>query len=96
MSVVNYSSVWTGDKPKQANCIDCQMVFKGDDKVRYCKYDHIFHEKCWPGACSTTICKKEASERFWQPINETIAHVLGFGMAVGFIGLCVFISNGGR
>ncbi len=90
----NYSDVYTYDDTKAKNCIDCQKVFADDDKVIHCvRYCHIFHEKCWSGVCSTNICKKEASERFWEPINQTIGGVLALGMMMGIIGLFAYLEN---
>lgn len=93
MSAVYYSNVYTYGAPKQVNCIDCQQAFQHDDRVIACAKTHIFHERCWPGVCPTTICKKEASEHFWEPINTVIAGVVVFGTFIGLMALMAYMEN---
>lgn len=87
-AVRNYSDVSWIDRNKQTNCIDCQKKFLDSDKVVICpthyngnfddmkRYSHIFHEKCWPGTCPTTECKRERSERSWKSTSDIIGGIV--------------------
>lgn len=75
--VVRYEKI-TGEHNR--NCIDCQRGFDKYDNVIKCDLGHVFHERCWPGACSTTVCKN----RSWDD-NVAIAKITGsLALVVGF------------
>ncbi len=68
------------------NCIDCQRAFGKYDEVIGCDLGHIFHKRCWAGACPTTVCKK----RNW---DENVALSKITVMLVGVVAFCFIIGK---
>lgn len=94
--VQNYKYV---DGAKNTACIKCKQDFSHNDKVILCEVHHVFHEKCWTGACTTEICKSEANRRLWKPIQDFgkgMLHPLTFianDSVVGMMGGMVSVAT---
>lgn len=58
---VSYRDFASRDKPTEY-CDNrfCYEKFKKDDWVKVCENNHIFHEKCWTGECTTEVCREKA------------------------------------
>lgn len=85
-SVIRYERI---TEDHNHNCIDCQRAFRSYDNVIKCDIGHVFHQSCWPGACSTAICKN----RRWEE-NLALAKISGSIAVLALICVTLFkVSN---
>ncbi|MBS0629472.1 MAG: hypothetical protein JSS30_04520 [Verrucomicrobia bacterium] len=86
---------------RSTNCKECRQQFNELDWIYACKVKHIFHHKCWTGACTAYDCAKEAEReaekvKILERREMVVVAAGGTGVFLFALGFALFVFSVGR